>query len=320
MDHQNQIHVLEDGTMSQCEYYLHCINKVVRSFFIGRTMSMKEVMEISSDRCIYRGESECYDNVSSSLYRHYEKEDERWDKLSNDQKEKVLMNEGMEEGSPFRSSLEQSHPRDPERDEKDQESDYFIKFLERNIEERIAIVDPSKDFFTIQHLGGKTNWIDFTDNPLVALFFSCSEEKKDGRIIIAKESSFSEKRIKRLQGENRYVNPLQGSVLVRPESGGVIDITNAQKIRVLPIPKRTKSSILHDLRERYGISFVSLFHDIHGYIRGQKQVLCKIKYEEVENPNRDTVSYRPYIPLSRSNPVQSDRTLCIMEINKESDK
>ena len=134
----------------------------------------------------------------------------------------------------------------------------------------------------VQHLGGKTNWIDFTDHPVVALFFAClGEHEKDGRIIVAKESDLG--RTHRPSGE--HVHPRQSSVLVRPKCGGVISIT--PEIKEIRVHAKEKQGILTELDKRYGISFQSLYNtDIHRYIRFQGTSLLGIGYEEVERVER----------------------------------
>lgn len=323
--------------MGTIEKFLVCINKVVTSFY-SQVNDVFTVAEILSDPCIFRGENKFYEKVSSSLCRHYKRKDGRWNKLSGDQKEEVLVSAGMEKRSSFSiAELPEVMNRCTELPEAmkrfatqfqelnpDSDCNYvellasgtLAKMWKREIEKNLSVVDPSKEFSAIQHLGGLTNWIDFTENPLIALFFACfdeeGEESEDGRIIVGRESVLGD--IDKPQG--RYVNPLQGSVLVRPNCGGEIDIANSEGVKVISIPKTKKKEILWGLERKHGISFWSLFCDIHGYIRGQTHVLPVVKYEEVENPNRGIRSF-PSMPL----PLDS-RTSSIsitMQIEKDSE-
>ena len=98
---------------------------------------------------IYRGEPECYEKVSSSLYRE------------------CSHTEGV---------------------------NFDIEFLQKDIlEEAKAYIGQTDDIgllTELQHFGGKTNLIDFTEDYLIALFFACDgSDKKDGRVILLKRKS-----------------------------------------------------------------------------------------------------------------------------------
>ena len=235
--------------------------------YLTRIKEYERDMSSDDSPCIYRGESECYNKVSSSLYRYYEEMGKRkgkcewadkrwehlWEHLPEKQKEGVL----------------------------------------KEASEASEIL--SEQFADVQHLGGRTNWIDFTRNPLVALFFACfggDNMDKKGRIIVAKESVFIKNSIMEPPPCSRNVNPLQSSILVRPQSG-VVD-TNAQQIKVVPVPlEKTdtmieKIDILNELQTK-GISFQSLFNvsDVHGYTRMQERLLLRVVFEEVEKVERE---------------------------------
>lgn len=160
----------------------------------------------------------------------------------------------------------------------------------------------SERFSDVQHLGRATNWIDFTSNPCVALFFACFVESsleknrqpsylENGRVIIAKESGFA--RI--AKPCSQYVNPSQSSVLVHPKNSGVIDIANTPQIKVVCVPREEKVNILMELANRYGISIDLLFTDdrIHGYIRSQSRFLSHIVYEEIGEDEREGLVLEP---------------------------
>ena len=94
---------------------------------------------------IYRGEPECYTEISSGLYREYEKD------IKSESFDITVVQEGI---------LEEA-------------KEYTHKTNEFEI------------LTELQHYGGKTNLIDFTTDYLVALFFACDGEPKEpGRVIL----------------------------------------------------------------------------------------------------------------------------------------
>ena len=214
--------------------------------YLDRIKECERDMFSDGSPCIYRGEPGCYPRVSSSLYRYYE---ERYEDLWGkvNESQKGKILKGAE--APEGQTL-------------------------------------GKKFAKIQLLGGKTNWIDFTDDPRVALFFACfgqggvGDEK--GRIIVASESCFCKDNINRPR--SCYGNPLQSNVLVRSNSG-VIDINNdnVRRLKVpfgLPTRKHglwvdiwsEKCEILDGLKAD-GIFLESLYDGYNGYIRFQEWYL-----------------------------------------------
>ena len=218
--------------------------------YLDRIKECERDMSFDDSPCIYRGEPECYPRVSSSLYRHYEEMDKRKDKY---------------ECSDKRWEKLEEHERE--------------EILEVNdgLAKRIL----ARRFPDIQHLGGKTNWIDFTSDRCVALHFACGDMEDHGRIIVAKESVFGRDRLKKPCGP--YINCSQKSVLVRPGNGGVIEIKNTQGVEVVEIPLWEKMDILRELGNR-GVSDHSLYSlsdEIFGYLRLQSRFLAPVVYEEM---------------------------------------
>ena len=115
----------------------------------------------------------------------------------------------------------------------------------------------------IQHHGGKTNAIDFTRDHYVALYFACSKSPgNDGRVVFLQQPDDSTiPIIEPLQGDNRVI--AQKSVFVQPEKG-YIDPNH-----VVNIPSALKGPILAYLQRDRNISEVSLYNDLHGFIRHQ---------------------------------------------------
>ena len=115
----------------------------------------------------------------------------------------------------------------------------------------------------IQHFGGVTNLIDFTDDYLIALFFASVEnEQTDGRVVLHWPEPESVLRPKHTM--NRIVS--QRSVFVRPRRGFIVPDASQETVLV---PSDLKGSILMFLERFHGISKTTVYNDIHGFIRHQ---------------------------------------------------
>ena len=115
----------------------------------------------------------------------------------------------------------------------------------------------------IQHFGGATNLLDFTDDYLIALYFaSVDRDRKDGRIVLHWPNPNTVIRPK--QTNNRVVS--QKSAFVRPRRGFIVPDSREETVVV---PAGLKASILTFLDRFHGISERSVYNDIHGYIRHQ---------------------------------------------------
>ena len=115
----------------------------------------------------------------------------------------------------------------------------------------------------IQHFGGVTNLIDFTDDYLIALFFASVEnEQTDGRVVLHCPDPESVLRPKHTL--NRIVS--QRSVFVRPRRGFIVPDASQE---IVLVPRDLKGSILTYLERFHGISNTTVYNDIHGFIRHQ---------------------------------------------------
>ena len=179
---------------------------------------------------IFRGEPECYEKVSSTLYRQLE----------------VV---GVEP------------PGDMEENFQSLELEEASKFTEKTDEFEILT--------ELQHFGGKTNLIDFTTDPYIALFFACygpDSIEEDGRVILQDKNGAAKDWIRepRNPGPDSRVSA-QKSIFVRPPKG-VVDLD-----KKVVIPKDLKLPILTFLaRQEPPISPESVYHDLHGFIRSQE--------------------------------------------------
>ena len=115
----------------------------------------------------------------------------------------------------------------------------------------------------VQHFGGATNLLDFTDDYLIALFFASSQSAEaDGRVVLHWPDSATVIRPK--QTNHRVV--FQKSVFVWPQRGFIVPDPQDETVVV---PRDLKASMLTFLARFHGISERSVYNDIHGYIRHQ---------------------------------------------------
>ena len=116
----------------------------------------------------------------------------------------------------------------------------------------------------LQHYGGHTNFIDFTTDSHIALFFACDRfVDKPGRIIFLKEEAQTENRVKKKPQNPRNRIIAQKSVFIQPATG-VIEPDD-----VITIPAHLKRPILNYLGKHHGISTKTIYNDLHGFIRNQ---------------------------------------------------
>ena len=154
----------------------------------------------------------------------------------------------------------------------------------------------------LQHYGAATCLIDFTQNPLVALWFACQEQpKKDGKVIVMdtgadvtipnlskvaqRESAFHKvgpeqlalkegEIVKLLGGENLWIwepTPRESRVIAQ-QSIFVFGPAMIEEHAMLEehygevrIPESAKEKILHALDKKFGINEASLFGDFAGF-------------------------------------------------------
>ena len=145
---------------------------------------------------------------------------------------------------------------------------FDIGQMEQEIVERArdytTLVDPEEILSEIQHFGGLTNLLDFTDDYLVALFFACVKSgEADGRVVLHWPDS--ERVIKPKHTNHRAV--FQKSVFVRPRRGFIVPDAVEE---IVVVPRDLKVGMLTFLKRYHGVSEKSVYNDIHGFIRQQK--------------------------------------------------
>ena len=117
----------------------------------------------------------------------------------------------------------------------------------------------------LQHYGGKTNFIDFTTDCLIALFFACDGEPKEhGRVILQKSEKIEDWIYLPQNPRLRVV--AQKSIFVRPPRGFFCPDKEKE---VVCIKKHLKQRVLSYLRNYHGISTHTIYNDLHGFIKHQ---------------------------------------------------
>ena len=150
----------------------------------------------------------------------------------------------------------------------------------------------------LQHYGAATCLIDFTRNPLVALWFACQPHNKtengetnpaDGKIVAVNanhpekfgiaeggekiEKFFPDKKLKKSFSDKKlwkWIPPKQNHRIVAQQSVFVLGqpvIPEDEMLASYIISHESKDSILLELQDRYGISAESLFCDFPGFAR-----------------------------------------------------
>ncbi|MYB65221.1 tetratricopeptide repeat protein, partial [Candidatus Poribacteria bacterium] len=188
-----------------------------------------KIAKISADGdYIYRGEPECYEKVTSTLYRQL-------------------------------TDLNLTHLD-------------IEEVQQQEIEEAKRYTNETDDFkicMKIQHFGGKTNLIDFTEDYVIALFFAASgSPDKDGRIILQNKKGQIKDWIRQIKDRVPDSRPgVQKSIFVQPPKGFIPNELIKQEEIV--IPKELKRSILDYIENEFKISYEKIYHDIYGFIGNQ---------------------------------------------------
>ena len=177
---------------------------------------------------IYRGEPECYDKVSSGLYRFC---------CEYLHTEEVYFNmEGLQEVA--------------------------LEGVKTHIGKIVDIdeTDNSGVLAELQHFGLDTNLIGFTEDYLIALFFACNgSHEAGGRVILLKKLS-DDYAIETL-GRSIHRVESQKSVCVASPTGFV------EPDNLVTIPADLKFPILAYLEKHHRISIATIYNDPHEFIR-----------------------------------------------------
>ena len=204
----------------------------------------KKIAEIV-ERCetgdfIFRGENRCYDKISSTLYRNYK-------------------NITQEDGA-FSITIE--------------------KDIIKEAGAHFPINTPNIDILTeLQHHGGSTSLIDFTKNLFIALFFACDGSRgASGRVILFAMKKLKEKQNQDISYEERgdyiFIPPHSKNPRVIFQSGVFVHATRGyiqnKDVTIIDIGSEIKDGILEYLREIFNIHTRTIYNDVQGFIRNQK--------------------------------------------------
>lgn len=149
-----------------------------------------------------------------------------------------------------------------------------------------TLADDDEILTEIQHFGGSTNQIDFTEDYLIALFFASVKcETKDGRVVLHWPEQDTVVRPRHTI--NRIV--AQRSFFIRPRRGFIVPDARDETVVV---PSDLKGSVLSFLERFHGISERTVFNDIHGFIGHQTPLRSRYARE-----------FRETAPGSRPSPI-----------------
>ena len=195
---------------------------------------ISEIVEKAADgNYIYRGEPECYTQVSSSLWRQLQSTFTLHDGVNFDYN--VIQESYLKDARQYRGDLYR---------------------------------DDFELASQLQHLGGSTNLIDFTADYLVALFFACDgAHDKPGRVILFERAEDKSSRYK-IKVPQHPINRItaQKSIFVRSSQG----FLEQDEIKTVCVKAELKESILTYLRKHHGIYTQTIYNDLQGYIKHQK--------------------------------------------------
>ncbi len=197
---------------------------------------------------IFRGESQKYNECSSTLYRTYKREiKEHAD--NSDESTKIEKIEEIREEK--RTKIEKIKKIE------EIENKIISDVKDRELEPEL---DDLNLWSKLQHYGGDTNLIDFTKSYHIALFFACEKDtQKDGRIILQETNSEIKKQIREPKiPQNRII--AQKSIFIRPPTG-VLPIEES-----VTIPSHLKPDLKKYLKDNFDISEKTIYNDLHGYI------------------------------------------------------
>ena len=124
-------------------------------------------------------------------------------------------------------------------------------------------MDDQEILTQLQHYGGETNLIDFTNDYLISLFFACDGvTSRGGRVILLKKTRIKNDDIEEPQSLINRVRD-QKSVFVSPPKGFI----EREQYETVDVPKYLKQALLVHLEKYHHISTTTIYNDLHGFLR-----------------------------------------------------
>ena len=196
---------------------------------------INKIVDISADGdYIYRGEPKCYPKISSTLYRY------RY----------AAIKLGL-------TSIESAQE---------------LEIYKAKTYLRSAKKKDSEIASELQHYGSPTNFLDFTIDYNIALYFACAKfhgkdgHDEDGRIVLLQQNqeTIAKHQISWAQDPPNRAQT-QKSLFVQPPDGFICPTD--KDVKIVCIPKELKQWILIHLYKLQDISYETLFNDVYGYLR-----------------------------------------------------
>ena len=221
----------------------------------------KIVAKSSGGNFIYRGESKCYEKVSSGLYRVYSSSVGIRDKdipgAIQESVEEILSDAKAYLGETDYAEI-LAHL---ECEMKDAKVAPGLKPILASAQKHLGKTKDFKILAELQHYGLATNLIDFTQDYLVALFFACHKDPyENGRVIVLeKTEDFNIKEAPLMIDRAVF----QRSVFVEASEGFI----NIDPCCIVHICHTLKKPLQNYLEKYHGLSTKGIYNDIHGFIR-----------------------------------------------------
>ena len=140
---------------------------------------------------------------------------------------------------------------------------------------------PTVDILTdLRHFGGDTALVDFSSDPLVALFFACNgDQKEDGRVFVLPTGKLETIGSGGIHSENRGSDAALVSAALTPQSCARVDAQSSVFVHVpgkkvegfkrIPVPRAMKSACLYHLKRFHNIRQKTMYNDLIGHIQNE---------------------------------------------------
>ncbi|MYN64947.1 MAG: FRG domain-containing protein [Acidobacteria bacterium] len=221
--------------------------------------TVHDAVTVAKGPVLYRGESQNYPEVSSTLRRkcgQWRRQGQDLNKLQD-----VLTDIAKRHDNP-----------DARKTRKPRRSEQFIHVWSGGYDPTQMSESQVELMCELQHWGADTNLIDFTRSLDVAIYFACEETwHRNGRIIVVQEHDWAAWRLDAKSPSHRV--EAQQSVFIRPPDGLVTPWRQFQ------VEGRKKEAILEELSGLANpITTPTLYNDLQGYIRLSKRYVEGMDY------------------------------------------